>query len=184
MRFGGESMNVIVLSGYGLNCEEETLFAFLEAGRYLNTLVSGKIVHINDLIDNPSQLCEYNTMAIPGGFSYGDDTGAGNAYALQLINGLKHHIHEFIERDTLLLGICNGCQILLRMLFKDVAIVANDVGRYQCRWVTVETCRSDSVWLRDINTLYVPVAHGEGKFYASEDNLEYVDSEHTALRYM
>ena len=70
------------------------------------------------------------------------------------------------------------------MLFKDVAIVANDVGRYQCRWVTVETCRSDSVWLRDINTLYVPVAHGEGKFYASEDNLEYVDSEHTALRYV
>ncbi|ABD43538.1 phosphoribosylformylglycinamidine synthase subunit PurQ [Anaplasma phagocytophilum] len=177
-------MNVIVLSGYGLNCEEETLFAFQEAGRYLNTNISGKIVHIKELLSNPKQLASFNTMVIPGGFSYGDDTGAGNAYALRLIHGLNEHIRDFMARDTLLLGICNGCQILLRMLCPNVALVSNDVGMYQCRWVTVKAS-NNSVWLDGIDKMYIPVAHGEGKFYAAEDVLQNLETQgDIALRYV
>ena len=71
-------MKVIVLSGYGINCENETLHAFETVG------FKGKIVHVNDLINNPKQLNDYQVFALPGGFSYGDDTGSGNAMAKKL----------------------------------------------------------------------------------------------------
>ncbi|MDB1135178.1 phosphoribosylformylglycinamidine synthase subunit PurQ [Candidatus Anaplasma sp. TIGMIC] len=177
-------MKVVVLSGHGLNCEEETLFAFQEAGRYLNTRVSGRIMHISELLSNPKLLRDFNTMVIPGGFSYGDDTGAGNAYAWSLMNGLQDHIQEFMERDTLMLGICNGCQILMRILMPDIALVHNDVGRYQCRWIRVKACGS-SVWTADVGEMYIPVAHGEGKFYASADALQSLEEKGSiALRYI
>ncbi|MEH0831781.1 phosphoribosylformylglycinamidine synthase subunit PurQ [Anaplasma bovis] len=161
-------MNVIILAGYGLNCEEETAFAFREAGRYLNAKVACKVVHVNELILNPTVLKECNIMAIPGGFSYGDDTGAGNAFALKIVNKLADVVQEFIARDTLMLGICNGCQILVRMFCSDVALIDNDLGRYQCCWTRLKPC-NDSVWLRDIDELYIPIAHGEGKFHAHEN---------------
>ena len=177
-------MNVVVLSGYGLNCEEETFFAFLEAGKVAKTTVRGRVMHVNELLANPKKLLEFNTMAIPGGFSYGDDTGAGNAYALRLIHGLKEQIKEFMERDTLILGVCNGCQILLRMLIPDVALVANNVGRYQCRWVRVKTT-CGSPWLEGIDEMYIPVAHGEGKFCASAEVLQRLQDDNCiAMRYV
>ncbi|MGN7678750.1 MAG: phosphoribosylformylglycinamidine synthase subunit PurQ [Anaplasma sp.] len=176
-------MNLVVLSGYGLNCEEETLFAFMEAGRYLNAKVSGKIMHLNELLLDPKRLREFNTMVIPGGFSYGDDTGAGNAFALRMLHGLGDEIQEFVEGDKLLMGICNGCQILLRAFFPRVALMRNDVGRYQCRWVRVKAC-SDSIWLKGVDTMYIPVAHGEGKFYARDEVLqELIDHGNVAVRY-
>lgn len=177
-------MNVVVLSGYGLNCEEETLFAFLEAGKSSNTAVRGRVMHVNELLESPKRLLEFNTMVIPGGFSYGDDTGAGNAYALRLIHGLKEEIKEFMARDTLMLGICNGCQILLRMMVPDVALVVNDVGRYQCRWVRVKTS-CNTPWLEGIDEMCIPVAHGEGKFYASKEVLQRLEDDNCiALRYV
>ncbi|MCU7611827.1 phosphoribosylformylglycinamidine synthase subunit PurQ [Anaplasma capra] len=176
-------MNLVVLSGYGLNCEEETLFAFMEAGRHLNAKVSGQIMHINELLLAPKRLREFNTMVIPGGFSYGDDTGAGNAFALRMLHGLEDEMQAFVEHDKLLLGICNGCQILLRVFFPDVALVRNDVGRYQCRWVKVKSC-GHSVWLEGIDEMYIPVAHGEGKFYAVDGVLPgLVERGNVAMRY-
>ncbi|MGN7661368.1 MAG: phosphoribosylformylglycinamidine synthase subunit PurQ [Anaplasma sp.] len=177
-------MNLVVLSGYGLNCEEETLFAFMEAGRYLNTKVSGRVMHLNELLLDPKRLREFNTMVIPGGFSYGDDTGAGNAFALRMLHGLGDEIQEFVGGDKLLMGICNGCQILLRAFFPGVALMRNDVGRYQCRWVRVKACGDYSIWLKDVNTMYIPVAHGEGKFYACDEVLqELIDRGNVAVRY-
>ena len=176
-------MNLVVLSGYGLNCEEETLFAFMEAGRFLNASVSGRIMHINELLLSPKRLREFNTMVVPGGFSYGDDTGAGNAFALRMLHGLGEEMRAFVEQDKLLLGICNGCQILLRVFFPGVALVRNDVGRYQCRWVRVRSC-CGSVWLKGIDEMYIPVAHGEGKFYAPGSVLDgLVEHGSVAMKY-
>ena len=82
-------MKVLVLSGYGINCETETLHAFEVVG------FKGKIVHINDLIDNPKQLNDYQVFALPGGFSYGDDTGSGNAMAKKIMNNLYDALLNF-----------------------------------------------------------------------------------------
>ncbi len=101
--------NVLVFSGYGLNCEEETQYAFQLAG------ASVDIVHINDLIDNKSMLKRYQILAFPGGFAYGDDTGSGNAYASKLKNYLWDEIKTFVQKDTLVIGICNGFQIIVNL---------------------------------------------------------------------
>jgi hypothetical protein len=100
---------VMVLAGYGLNCEEETLHAFEHAG------LTGVIRHINDLIENPQELNNVQILAVPGGFSYGDDTGSGNAFAQKMKLALWDHLKRFVERDTLTIGICNGCQILTNL---------------------------------------------------------------------
>jgi len=97
---------VIVFSGYGLNCEEETLHAFEMAGG------RGRIVHINDAIAKPSLLDAAQILAVPGGFSYGDDTGSGKAYGNRFRGHLGKALEQFFERDTLTIGICNGFQIL------------------------------------------------------------------------
>ena len=88
-------MNVLVLSGYGINCENETLHAFEVVG------FKGKIVHINDLIQNPKQLNNYQVFAIPGGFSYGDDTGSGNAMAKKILTNLYDQLIDFSLKDKL-----------------------------------------------------------------------------------
>src|SRR6266566_2698406 len=92
---------IIVMSGYGLNCEEETKYAFEWAGG------KADIVHINDLIAQPKMLAKYDILVFPGGFSYGDDTGSGKAYANKFKNHLSKELEEFLSRDTLLAGICN-----------------------------------------------------------------------------
>lgn len=165
--------NVLVMSGYGLNCEEETLAAFELAG------AKGKIVHINDLIENPQLFGKFQIIAIPGGFSYGDDTGSGKAFANRIINNLWDEFLGFLSRDTLLIGICNGCQITANLGLvpglsgkfgeRKVALLHNASNRYQCRWVDLKVDENKSPWLADISSLHVPVAHGEGNFYMEDD---------------
>lgn len=166
--------NVIVLAGYGLNCEEETLHAFKHNG------ATGKIVHINDLIENPKMLNDYNILAVPGGFSYGDDTGSGNAFAQKMRLALADDLKAFTERDTLTVGICNGCQILVNLGLvpalsdygvRDVAVTYNESARYQCRWIDLKV-QSETPWLVGIDELHIPVAHGEGRFMMESETLE------------
>ncbi|EAL58539.1 Phosphoribosylformylglycinamidine synthase I [Wolbachia endosymbiont of Drosophila ananassae] len=168
-------MKITVLSGYGLNCEKETAFAFMECSRKLGIgNIEVKIVHINDIIDNPGELKLSNILAIPGGFSYGDDTGAGNAFALRIKNNLLDEFQEFLSQDKLIIGICNGCQILVKLIpeFSNLALIHNDIGDYQCRWIRVRVNpQSNSVWLRGLSELYLPIAHGEGKFFMDQDIL-------------
>src|ERR1017187_9951555 len=97
---------VLIFSGYGLNCEEETKFAFDLAGA--NT----DIVHINDMIDKKYSLKNYQILAFPGGFANGDDTGAGNAFANKLKNHLWDDLLTFFQKNSLTIGICNGFQII------------------------------------------------------------------------
>jgi len=115
-----------------------------------------KIVHINDIINNPSELKLSNILAIPEGFSYGDDTGAGNAFALRIKTNLLNEFQEFLSQDKLIIGICNGCQILVKLIpeFSNLALIHNDIGNYQCYWIRVRVNpQSNSVWLRDLSEL-------------------------------
>lgn len=161
-------VQVLILAGYGLNCEEETRFAFEQAG------AKGTIVHINDLIESPAQLRNYQTLVFPGGFSYGDDTGSGNAFANRVKNNLWDEVQTFIARDTLTIGICNGCQILVRLgvMGDDVALTHNSSGRYQCRWVDLKVQDTETPWLKNIDTMHIPVAHGEGNFVFNKESAD------------
>ncbi len=156
---------VIVLAGYGLNCEVETALAFEIAGG------EADIVHVNDLLENPKRLLRYQILAIPGGFSYGDDLGSGRAYANKLNNHLKKPLAEFADKDKLIIGICNGFQILTNLGLLPGVLTFNDNNRYTDRWVDVKIS-SQSPWLKGIKSLSVPIAHGEGKFVANDDTLK------------
>lgn len=179
---------VFVLSGYGLNCEEETAFAFRFAGS------AATIVHINDLIERPKELRSCQILAVPGGFAYGDDTGSGNAYAQKLKNHLWEEILRFVEQDRLVIGICNGCQILVNLGLvpamdknygaRRVALLPNDTARYTVRWTDVRV-ENTSPWLAGLDTVSLPIAHGEGKFYADPETLERLTAhKQIALRYV
>ncbi len=167
----------LVLTGYGINCDDETAFAVRNAGG------DARIVHVNDLIDNPSALDDYQMMLFPGGFSYGDDTGSGKALAARIRNNLAEPLSRFMERDTLMLGICNGFQVLAALGAvpatagysgtAEAALERNESARYQCRWVDLEAGGTDRcVFLRGIRRLHVPVAHGEGRFYAAPATMD------------
>ncbi len=159
-------MRVLILSGYGINCEDETMHSFEVVG------FKGNIVHINDLIKNPKQLDNYQVFAIPGGFSYGDDTGSGNAMAKKIMIKLYDQLREFISKDKLMIGICNGCQILINLGLvpgintndPEVAMIENKSGNYECRWIDVKVADNKSPWLKNITTLNLPIAHQEGQF--------------------
>lgn len=162
----------LVLTGYGINCDEETSFALERAG------AESKLVHINDLIDNRKQLSLYQILAFPGGFSYGDDTGAGNALANKVRNHLWEELREFVEKDRLVIGICNGFQAMTNLGLlpafdgrygeRQAALIHNDSARYIDRWVDLEFS-GESPWVRGLSKMPLPIAHGEGKFYMEND---------------
>lgn len=167
---------VIVLTGYGINCEEETAAAFRLAG------ARAQIVHVNDLIDAPRRLADYQVLSFPGGFSYGDDTGSGNALASRMRSNLWDELLTFVHADKLVLGICNGFQVMTNLGLlpalrgdygrRQAALMHNDTARYECRWVELVVEPGPCVFARGMTTIRVPVAHGEGKFYTTADVLD------------
>jgi len=172
------AVRVLVFAGYGLNCEEETAYAFTLAGAHAD------IVHINDVIDGRVKLKNYHILAFPGGFAYGDDTGAGKAYGNRVKNHLEEELEKFIGDRKLIIGICNGQQILSQMGLLPGAFVYNSNNRYTDRWVDMAV-EGDSPWLSGIQTLSCPIAHGEGRFVAPEKELaELKRNKRVALRYV
>lgn len=157
--------HVLIFSGYGLNCEDETKAAFEMTG------AKADIVHLNDVIKDPKMLKKYQIACIGGGFAYGDDTGAGKAYGAKLRQHLGKEMDEFLSRDTLFLAICNGFQVATSAGILPGALIANDNARYTCRWVDLKV-ESDSPWLKGIKQLSVPMAHGEGKYVDSDAALK------------
>lgn len=179
---------VLVFAGYGLNCEEETAYAFTLAGATVD------IVHLNDLIRGKRSLNRYQIAVFPGGFSYGDDTGSGNAFAARVGASLWEPLQRFIQRDTLILGVCNGCQIVAHLGLvpgfdkqygtREIAFLDNTFPRYIDRWVDLKV-QSKSPWLRGLDVLHMPVAHGEGRFYAESETLIRLKKQgQVALRYI
>lgn len=169
----------LIMSGFGINSEMETKEALFRAG------MDSDIIHINDLIDRKHQLADYRLLVFPGGFSYGDDTGAGNAYANRVRNNLWSDLIEFLKGDNLVLGICNGFQILANLglvpafdkqFKRDIALMPNRKGVLECRYVTIKPS-ADNLWTRGIERIVCPVSHGEGNFSCSQETLVRLQNE-------
>jgi len=180
---------VLVLTGYGINCDEETAFAFQLNG------AESEIVHINDLISGAKKLADFQILAFPGGFSYGDDTGSGKALANKIQANLWDDLMKFIDSDKLIIGICNGFQVLVNLgLFptaeendfgkREIALKYNNSNRFQCRWVDLSADSKKCVFTKEIENLSLPVAHGEGLFFAQNDTLNALNkNDQVVLRY-
>jgi len=164
-------VKIIILSGYGLNCEEETKFAFESVDKNRGEGVVADIVHINDLIAKPKMLRNYQILVFPGGFSYGDDTGSGKAYANKFKNHLSKELAEFLSHDTLAIGICNGFQIMTSLGILPGALTYNKNGQYIDRWVDLKVV-GRSPWLEGIKNISLPIAHGEGHYVIEKKEYE------------
>jgi phosphoribosylformylglycinamidine synthase len=158
---------VLILRAPGTNCDVETAHAFECAGGRAERL------HVNRLLESPRRLAEFQILCIPGGFSYGDDVAAGRILANQLRHHLADSLGQFQADGKLILGICNGFQILLRSgvllpLAADSTAPAtlawNASGRFEDRWSPLFVASNKSLFFEGIDTMYLPVAHAEGKF--------------------
>jgi phosphoribosylformylglycinamidine (FGAM) synthase-like amidotransferase family enzyme len=165
----GDSKKVLVLSGDGINCELETAAAFKTAG------FEPRIVHLNDLIAERMSLdtlsSTYSAIALPGGFSFGDDVSSGRVLALKIRHGLRWDLGEYAARGGLVLGICNGFQALIRLgvFGKGVAITHNSQGKFINQWTKVTPRGGKCVWLKGVGTIDIPIRHGEGKLVLEAD---------------
>ncbi|MBS3825605.1 phosphoribosylformylglycinamidine synthase subunit PurQ [Candidatus Bipolaricaulota bacterium] len=176
---------IAVLSGYGINCNEETALAFELAARKLGEeeRVATHQVHVNDLIRGQQELSDFSMLTIPGGFLHGDDISAGKILASKLRTTLDRDIREFVGRGKPVMGICNGFQVLVKYpLIPDIAeaqkytLTENRTGRFIDRWVTVKVKeKSCSVFLRGIDRLNLPIRHAEGRFLADKKDLSGLD---------
>jgi phosphoribosylformylglycinamidine synthase subunit PurQ / glutaminase len=156
---------VLILRSPGTNCDEETAYAFALAGGVPERW------HVNRLLDEPKLVADFQILCLPGGFSYGDDVAAGRILGNQIDHHLADVFAKFRDADKLILGICNGFQILLKtqlLVARDAAgpqatLAANASGKFEDRWVRLGVKGDKCVFLSDIEALELPVAHGEGR---------------------
>lgn len=163
-------VRVCVLRTAGTNCDQETAFAFSKAG------ARAELVHINDFIKGRNVLTGYQILALPGGFSYGDDIASGKIFANELKFKLAGELKDFIQDGKLIIGICNGFQILVKSgllpgnseFKQEVSLIINDSGKFEDRWIYLKP-GGRCIWTKNLpKIIYLPVAHGEGKFIAKD----------------
>ncbi len=164
---------VLIITGYGLNCEAESKFAWERAG------ARPECVHVNDLLANPEQIHRYGAIMLIGGFSFGDHMTSGHVFAHRLRHHLQEQLTAFIDDEGLILGVCNGFQIMVKLglvpatggdYFKpSTALLQNDCGGFRNYWVRLAfDAESPCIFTRDLETMDLPVRHGEGKVYFRE----------------
>ncbi|MEJ2670948.1 MAG: phosphoribosylformylglycinamidine synthase I [Deltaproteobacteria bacterium] len=179
----------LVLYGYGLNCDYETAYALAQAG------AAAVRVHTTDLLENPQLLWDYHLLVVTGGFSWGDEHGAGVILALRLQLALGSALAEFIDAGRLVLGICNGFQVLVNLGLlpglpgrpeeRLAALIPNDCGNFRDAWVHLKAIPSKCVFTQGLDLFELPIRHGEGKFYAEGPVLaELADRGQIALKYV
>jgi phosphoribosylformylglycinamidine synthase subunit PurQ / glutaminase len=164
-------VRALILRAAGINTDVETQYTLEMAGAKADR------VHVNRLIENKSLLDNYHIMIFPGGFSYGDDVAAGKILANQMVHHLSDPMRKFIDDGKIVLGICNGFQVLIKMGVlpgdgefkqKDLTITNNDVGCYQDRWVYLQPATDRCVLIEPQRRIYLPMAHGEGKIVTQD----------------
>ncbi len=187
-----DKVSVLILTGYGINCDVETGWAFEMAGAQ-----QVDRVHINRIVNGEVSLDDYQILVFPGGFSFGDHIASGRVLALKIAKEMREQLVKFVKDRKLVIGICNGFQTLVKMgllpgdrndvFAKQVAtLTANDSAKYEDRWVSIKTNENNkSPFLKDIGTFDVAVRHGEGKFVAKRHFLREIrNNELLAFQYV
>ena len=181
------NVKVCVIRTAGTNCDKETAFAFVKAGAEV------ELVHINNFIQGGKGLADYHILALPGGFSYGDDIASGKVFANELRCKLSEDLRKFVRDGKLIIGICNGFQILVKSgllpgirpnrigryaplrsnadFEQEASLIINDSGKFEDRWVYLKGQKAQKcVWTKNLpEVIYLPVAHGEGKFIVKDE---------------
>ena len=174
-----KKVKVIVLRTAGTNCDEETAFAFKNFGAQVDP------VHINRLLRQDAVLKDYHILAIPGGFTYGDDIESGRILANELRLKLGEDLCQFIRDGKLIIGVCNGFQVLVKSgilpgfldgqgeekqgTSQKATLINNDSGKFEDRWIYLKV-EGESVWTKGLESIvYYPVAHAEGKFVPRDE---------------
>ena len=181
MTIKAETLNnkpkAIILRTAGTNCDYETRYALEKAGADVD------LVHVNQLVKDKGLLSSYHIFVLPGGFTYGDDIAAGKVLANQLRHHLLDELTRFVDDGKLVIGICNGFQVLIKMGLlpgingtqpsfneyrQEFTLTYNDSNKFEDRWVYLKSFSDKSVFIDKDCLLYVPIAHAEGKFVAGD----------------
>lgn len=165
----------LILRTAGTNCDLETAYAFERAGS------DPAFLHLNRLLENDALLRDFQILAIPGGFSYGDDIAAGRIFANQIVHHLADAIRDFIGAGKPVIGVCNGFQVLVKagLLPGEIAgrsgqtctLTENASGRFIDRWVHLAPRSGKCVWTQGLGTIELPVAHAEGRFVPADEDV-------------
>ena len=199
-----KKVKVIVLRTAGTNCDAEAAFAFENCGAHV------RVAHINQLFDGRARLGDGHILVIPGGFTYGDDIASGRILANELRLRLGEDLCRFIGDGKLMIGICNGFQVMVKAgilpgpldaqqekgrdssslreepaAARTVTLTNNDSGKFEDRWCHLKT-EGKSVWTEGLGgVVYFPVAHAEGKFIPQDQGVlaKLRDNGQIAFRY-
>jgi len=183
-------VKAVVLRAAGINCDMETEYALELAG------ARAQRMHINRIIEDKSLLDGFQIIVFPGGFSYGDDVAAGKILANQVVHHLFEPLQKFIDDGKLVLGICNGFQVLVKTGMlpgnnsvkhqEEVTITYNDSGKFEDRWVYLVPQTEKCIFIEPGRQIYLPIAHAEGKVVTRDAaTLEQLKSAgHVAFKYV
>jgi len=178
---------VLILRAAGTNCDVETAYAFNVAGAEIKSVYIDELEH--------RQLSDYQIIAMSGGFTYGDDIAAGKIFANEIKYKFRNKFLEFIEHDNLIIGICNGFQVLVKcgvlpalkesFEAQSVSLISNDSERFEDRWVHLKVHSDRSIFTKGMNSIInLPVAHAEGKFVVKDGDILKQIRKHIVFQYV
>ena len=182
-------IKMLVITGFGLNCEKETAAAGKLAG------ATPELIHLNDLLAGKRNLDEFHFLAFIGGFSFGDHLGSGAVFANRVKSNLRDQLQKFVDDGKLVIGICNGFQTLTRLgmvpaihgdyFVQEAALAHNDCGVFRDDWCYLKAEKaSPCVFTRNMDQFKLPLRHGEGKFVATPEVMAEIEANNqVALRY-
>jgi phosphoribosylformylglycinamidine synthase I len=163
----------LIMAGDGINCERETARAIELSGG------AAKIMHVNDILSAPESLKTADGLAVPGGFSFGDELGSGQILALKIRHGLGEAFFNMVRQKKPVIGICNGFQVLVKLgllPFPDapervLALAANESGKFLDRWVEMDVKDSVCLWTQGLaqKKIRLPMRHGEGRIVFKDE---------------